>query len=168
MELIKNIHEDEFGDMEGQVYFKFFDKYIDINFEKDVPMDYVMKNAKYLNSISEDVILKLCEYSFIYCKDFTKAYPDIQYDEGLIEISKPSKVLKYMEICSLKVDMPQDETTCVLNLSGGCDWEDEDGMQWLIRDDEVIYVGSWDDLDPWMESLDKGWCNYVTGWRLNF
>lgn len=30
---------------------------------------------------------------------------------------------------------------CVLNLSGACDWDEENRIQWLIKEDEVVYAG---------------------------
>ena len=49
----------------------------------------------------------------------------------------------------------------VLNLSGCCAWDEENGIQWLVIDGKVIYVGTWDDLSLWNSDLNNPITNYV-------
>lgn len=43
MSKIKNLKENDFGEMEGEVYFNAINQNITVLFEKEVPMDYVEK-----------------------------------------------------------------------------------------------------------------------------
>ena len=161
MDLIKNLVENEFEEMEGEVYFNYLKKDISILFDKEVPMEYVVKNINYLNSLDESVILSLCEYSNRFCQRMMHNYPDVSYPTGLNQINNPIEILNFMEILRLKVDMYDDDSISVLNLSGSCDWDEDNGIQWLIKDDKVVYVGPWDDLNFWYANLDNEFTNYV-------
>ncbi len=163
MEYIKNLHENEFGELEGEVYFNYIGKYITIEIEEDVPQDYVDKQVKYLNSVDEDIILCLCENSLKFCMAEMKEYPNKGYSEGLFEVSQVKDILKFMDVMRLRVDMCEEEDadTNVLNLSGSCEWDKENGIQWLIKENEVIYVGRWDDLNIFYSDVSDPICNYV-------
>lgn len=144
MNLIKNLKENEFEQMEGEIYFKYLKKDISILFEKEVPMEYVIKNIEYLNNLDEKVIVSLCEYSKKFCQYMMEDYPDVDYPIGLNQVNDPLKIMGFMGILKLKVDMYRDDSIRVLNLSGWCAWDEDNGIQWLIKEDKVVYVGSWD------------------------
>lgn len=163
MEFIKNLHENDFGELEGDVYFKYFDKIIQVEIEEGVQEPYVHKQIDYLNSISDSLISDICKFSFMFCKDEIKAYPDKKYPEGLTEINKVEDVLNYMSIEKIRIELceEENENIKVLNLSGYCDWDEENGIQWIIKDDAVVYVGKWDDLSIWYSNMDSTITNYV-------
>lgn len=62
----------------------------------------------------------------------------------------PKQVLEYVNPILLIIEKPEGEGI-VLHLELNCDWEEEHGMEWLIRDDEVLYVGSFDGVLAWDE-----------------
>lgn len=161
MELIKELSENEFEEMEGKVYFQYLKKDIYIKFDKDVPLDYVYKNITYLNSINDSLMLELCKYSIKFCKTIMSDYPDVNYNPGLYNLKDTFDILNYMDIIRLKVDMYEDESISVLNLSGSCEWDKENGIQWLIKEDRLVYVGTWDDLNIWYSDLTDDLTNYV-------
>ena len=161
MNLIKNLVENEFEQMEGDIYFNFLKKDISILYEKEVPMEYIIKSIEYLNSLDQNVMRSLCEYAKKFSRKMINNYPDVNYPIGLKNISEALEILNYMEILRLKVDMYKDDSIRVLNLSGSCAWDEDNGIQWLIKEDKVIYVGPWDDLDIWYADLDNEFTNYV-------
>ncbi len=69
MSEIKNLKENEFGEMEGEVYFNAINQNITVLFEKEVPMDYVEKQVEYLQAIDEKVIQKMCYYANLFKKE---------------------------------------------------------------------------------------------------
>lgn len=154
---IKNLGENEFGIMEGEVYFDAIGQNIIINFEKEVPINYVEKQVQYLRSLEQKVIERMCYYANLYCKEYMEDYPDVDYSKGLDQINNPLELLQndYMVITSIRIDMYKDENIRVLNLSGGCDWNEENGIQWLIKEDEVIYTGPDNELNVWYSSSYK-------------
>ncbi len=164
MELIKDIREYEFDDtqMAGSVYFGYLGDYIDLRFDKDIPMDYVIKTAEKLNTVTEEIMNTLFERSIIYCRSKVESYGYLKRKIRLNKLEKPSDILKYMEIDGLIVNLPEDMSQVAINLEGSCDWEEEDGIQWLIRDDTVVYVGPWADIDIWYsKAFEDGLCNYA-------
>jgi len=161
MDLIRNLKENEFDEMEGEVYFEYLNKYIHLIYVKDIDYTYVKKVANYLNKIDEKIMNKLVEYSIKYCNDMISNYPDVEYKKGLCNLKNPIDILNYLEVNRLKIDEFSDENSNVLNLSGSCEWDRENGFQWLIRDDKILYVGAWDDLNIWLSPLDDKWSNYV-------
>lgn len=49
-------------------------------------------------------------------------------------------------------------------LSGGCEWQEDEGLHCLIKNGHVVYMGSWNDEDVWDERLlndDNYLSNYV-------
>ncbi len=164
MELIKNIKENEFDEMVGLVYFKYFDKYINLRFDIDVPMEYVQKTAEKLNKLDDALMNEICRYSLAYYKDRIESYPDIIGDIKIKEsdIHVASDIIKHMSFDELVVNLPEDMSYIGINLGGSCDWDEENGIQWLIKDDTVVYVGPWDDLDIWYSPYEEDdICNYV-------
>lgn len=158
MSVIKNLKENEFGEMEGEVYFNAIKQDITIYFEKEVPMDYVEKQVAYLQSLDEKVIRQLCYYSDLFRKEEMEEYPDKDYSEGMDQIDDLLDLFDYMCITALTIEMYKDESVKemrVLNLSGGCDWDEENGIQWLIKEDEVVYVGAYDGLSIWYSPYEQ-------------
>lgn len=158
MPVIKNLKENEFGEMEGEVYFNAINQNIVIRFDKEVPIDYVEKQAEYLQSLSKNVIYKMCYYADLFRKEEMKNYPNKDYPPNIDQIDNPLQILDYISITDLQVEMYADESAkeiCVLNLSGSCDWDEENGIQWLIKEDEVVYAGAYNDLGIWDSPYEK-------------
>ncbi len=89
-----------------------------------------------LNSLGNGVIDKLCEASIRYCNDFCDSI-----GEDLTDFI--------------------DENTPVVDLELNYDWEKEHGMQWIVRDDQVLYVGAYEGEDPWGDYTMKDEWNYA-------
>ncbi|GFI24492.1 hypothetical protein IMSAGC011_03293 [Lachnospiraceae bacterium] len=158
MSEIKNLKENEFGEMEGEVYFNAINQNITVLFEKEVPMDYVEKQVEYLQALDEKVIQKMCYYADLFRKEEMEAYPDKDYPEGMDKINNPLELLDYFAITELQIEMYANENVKevrVLNLSGSCDWDEENGIQWLIKEDEVVYTGAYDGLGIWDSHYEK-------------
>ncbi len=160
MELIKDIKEYEFDDtqMAGRVYFKYLGDYIDLRFDKGIPMEYVEKTAEKLNDISEETMEQLFNFSIKYCRWNLEEWKHLKRKIRLDLIKKPSDIMKHMSIEGLIVNLPEDMSQIGINLEGSCDWEEEDGIQWLIRDDTVVYVGPWADIDIWYSEVYEEMC----------
>ena len=152
MSSIKNLRENEFEEMEGEVYFNAIGQNIVIRFDKEVPMDYVEKQVEYLQSLNKKVIYNMCYYANLFRKEEMKNYPNKDYPPNMDQIDNPLELLHYISITDLHVEMYTNESAkeiCVLNLSGSCDWDEENGIQWLIKEDEVVYAGAYQDLSIW-------------------
>ncbi len=149
MELIKDLRENKFGKIEGKVYFGYIGDYIDLRFKKEIPMEYVEKTAEKLNEISEETMEQLFNFSIKYCRWNLDEWKHLKRKIRLDLIKKPSDIMKHMSIEGLIVNLPEDMSQIGINLEGSCKWEEEDGIQWLIKDDKVIYTGPWCDINIW-------------------
>ena len=161
MELIRGIHENEYGKMEGEVYFGYIKEYIALSFKKNVPMEYVQRTAEKLNELDDKLIGKLCEYSMKFYKDKVETYPDIVEDIAIEgdKILVPTDIMKYIEFGMLMVNLPEDLSDIGINLEGGCEW-DENGIQWIVKGDDILYVGPWCFQNMWRADYEDGW-NFV-------
>ncbi len=163
MELIRNLTENEFEEMVGEVYFKHIDKYIRLRFDKSIPMDYVHETAEKLNSLSEQTINDIYKYSVFFCRDMLDSYPDAGIDIDVESFDNDSDIMKYMEFEELVIDLPEEDMSRYgINLGGSCKWDTDNGIQWLIKEEKVVYVGGWDDLNIWYSPYEEDdICNYV-------
>jgi hypothetical protein len=141
VELIRNTKTGEFG-IEGEVFFDLFDKYIALMVEDD-SLSYAQKCAAYLNELSKPLMKELCEASIRYCNNFLDAI-----GEPTKEFEKTEDVLKHIYPSMLIVPFPEDIKDPVIHMELNCSWEEEHGMEWVIRGNKVLYVGAFNGEDP--------------------
>lgn len=145
MSIIKDIREGEYF-YEGEVFCKLFGTEIEVVIDlKSADFEYAEKCAVALNNMSEEIIDKLCEYSVLYCEDFCD---QIGAEPPIIESARD--ILRYVHPGSLSVDIPQDESI-VIHLDLNCDWDEEHGLEWLVKDDKILHVGAFSDEPAYTE-----------------
>ena len=154
MKLIKNTESGEFG-IEGEVFFRNFDKYIALSIEDD-NIVFAQKCAEYLNGLSDQIIKSLCEASIRYCNSFLDAV-----GEPTKSFENPTDILSLIYPSVLLVPYPENENQPVIHLELNCEWEVEHGMEWVIRDNKVLYVGAFNGENPWDEFSEKETWNYA-------
>jgi hypothetical protein len=157
-ELIRNIRQEHFG-QEGEVYFGLFGKYISLFNWQGASEAYVLKCAQYLNNLGEQIITHLCEASIHYCNDFLDAVgQEPKY------FDKSRDVLALIRPSSLSIPKPRvpaQEDVPVIHMELNCAWEEEHGMEWVIRDNKVLYVGAYNGENPWADFEPKDSWNYA-------
>ncbi len=157
MELLKNIAKNDHGEIEGEVWFGLFNKYISFFVEDSANIDYISKCAQFINNLSDEVIDKLCESSIRYCNSFlecigepTKSFVS---SRDIIPLTYPSVlIIPYSE---------SDNNEPILHMELNCEWEPEHGMEWIVRKSEVLYVGAFQGENPWGDFSDKESWNYA-------
>lgn len=154
-ELIKDVTTEGRWALQGQVFFALFDRYIPFVVEDAATVEYVTQCAEYLNSWSDETIDALCLACIRYCNDFRD-----MVGEDLIEFASPRDVLKLIHPSSLIVPNPEHPEP-VAQLELNCDWEEEHGMEWILRGTEVLYVGGFNSQNPWGNFLPKKSWNYA-------
>ena len=154
MGIIKNIVESEFG-LEGEIYFELFNKDIALSVE-DTDSDYAEECAKYLNELSSEVINQLCEASIRYCNNFLEAIGEPQK-----KFNTPNDILPLIYPSVLIVPYPEVPNEPVIHLELNCEWEEEHGMEWVVRNNKVLYVGAFNGEDPWSDYSEKQVWNYA-------
>lgn len=155
IELVKNVSTGDYG-LQGNVSFKLFDQDISFIADGEATLEYVQRCAEYLNSLSDSVIQQLCEASIRYCNDFLDAI-----GEDPQEFTTPQDVLRLIYPSTFIVPDPKHGDEPVIHLELNCDWEVEHGMEWVIRGDQVLYVGAYNGENPWRNFSKKESWNYA-------
>ena len=142
--------EDEFGNMCGFAPFPYFQRNIEVTCEDGVTPEYAAKSLQWLAQVDEALIRDICQYACYYLQDtLERTSVGELLDEEIQHIQDPMEILRYMDLGMLHISEPLDPGIPVLNLSGGCDWREDEGLQCLIREGRTVYLGSWSDLDIW-------------------
>ncbi|MEK8032871.1 hypothetical protein AACH06_18785 [Ideonella sp. DXS29W] len=154
-ELVKEVTTEGNWPLQGQVFLSLFDRYIPFAVEDEASIEYVIQCAEYMNSWSEETIESLCQACIRYCNDFRE-----MIGEDTIEFSSPREVLELVHPTSLIVPNP-DFPEPVAHLELNCDWEEEHGMEWIVRGAKVLYVGGFNGQSPWESFVPKKSWNYA-------
>lgn len=156
MELLRNTFESRLDGLQGEVWFDLFKKYINFAVEDSADLDYVKKCGEYLNELPEQTIKSLCEASIRYCNNFLQAIGEPEK-----EFSSYRDIIALIYPSTLLVPDPEIGEEPVIWMELNCEWEPEHGMEWVIRKNEVQYVGGFNGTDPWAQiSKDDSW-NYA-------
>ncbi len=156
MELLRNNYESSVSGPQGEVWFELFGKYIQFGVEEEATLEYVKACAEYLNALPEATIKDLCEASIRYCNGFLA---DI--GEPLKSFDNYKSVLSLIYPSTLIIPEPEYGDEPVIWMELNCEWEQEHGMQWVVRNNEVLYVGGFNGTDPWAEISKSTPWNYA-------
>ncbi len=155
MNHIKNLRKTEFG-LEGEVFFGLFDKFIGLIIEDDSTVEFAEDCAELLNSLDDEVINWLCRASELYCNDFL-----YQVGEPQLEFQNSRSVLEKVYPGGLIVPPPNENRTPVVWMELRCEWEEEHGMEWVIRNNRVYYVGAYGGSNPYGDFDGNDSWNYA-------
>ena len=144
--MIKNIRKGEFG-IEGTLYVPVFNKEITVFFDEDVPLEYVEQCTEYLINISDEILDKLCCSSIGYCESMRKFFDELKIN--IPQNMKSKEILNYISPNSISVENPENSNIIAFEMELNCDWEPEHGMEWIIRDNKVLYVGLFNGESEW-------------------
>lgn len=141
---------------EDKVYFALFEKYINLYNWDGASSEYEYACATYLNNLSDAVIDHLCEAAIRYCNDFLYAI-----GEAPKQFETSRDVLALIYPSSLSIPNPEGRNEPVIHMELNCEWEEEHGMEWVVRDDRVLYVGAYNGEDPWSDFEPKDRWNFA-------
>ena len=151
---IKKLKRNEYSELEGEAYFELFDRKIIVYIDPDADIEYADLCITYLNSLSVELINTLCIGSIKYCNEFLD-----DVGEDIIGFSKPTDVLALIIPNSIFIPKPKNKFEPVIDLELNCKWEEEHGMEWIIRNEKVMYVGPYYGINPY------GDCNIGEDWN---
>jgi hypothetical protein len=154
-ELIKDVTTEGHWPLQGQAFSSLFDKYIAFSVADAASIDYVTDCAKYLNSWNEETIESLCQACIRYCNEFRS-----MIGEEPRQFSSYRDVLKLVSPISLIIPNAQFPEP-VAHLELRCEWEEEHGMEWIVRGNKVLYVGGFNGQNPWNSFAPKKSWNYA-------
>lgn len=164
-DILINVGTDEFDRVTGYAEFPYFHKQIEVICDEGVTAEYAARSIGWLAEVDEALVREICQYALYYLQEELESTSKGELlDEDIQHIREPLEVLRYMEFGSLDIKVPREPGTPVLNLSGSCDWQEDEGLHCLIKNGRVVYMGSWNDEDVWDERLlndDRYLSNYV-------
>lgn len=152
--VIKNLKTNEYFEVEGEAYLELFDQNITVYIEQESDIEYAELCITYLNTLSDGLIDDICNASIRYCNEFLD---DI--GEDIIEFNKPTDVLPYITPNTICIPKPKNKIEPVIDLELNCEWEEEHGMEWIIRNGVVMYVGPYNGINPY------GHCDIGEEWN---
>lgn len=103
-------------------------------------------------------MLNICSALKRYYEFYKDEYPDVceECDDIHGDVIKnyeedPKSILKCIDIGTYKLNKcnPEDEDIPVLNLGGDCDWSGDSGVRIAAKDNQLIFVGKWRDINLW-------------------
>lgn len=122
--------------------------------ENTVEMDYVEKCIENFETLTDDIIDKICERACAYYKFMLEEWND----EFVKEITEkiPSNIvgrdiLRYIEEPIIFIFAPKGDGIGYV-IEGRCEWEPEHGIDIIILDDKLIDVGPAEGLSPWSDN----------------
>lgn len=165
---LSSTHQNEFGETQGIALFPYFGTEITVICRKGVSPEYTEKCLKYLEEVDEELILQICKYAEFFLKDTLEntSVGDLEDGEAF-PYDNLLDLLQYFRFDTLYIDKPPQDIAespevHVLNLSGGCEWREDDGIQCLVKDGEVLYLGDFYVLNIWQNNYSENYYgNYV-------
>ncbi|KQT42496.1 MULTISPECIES: hypothetical protein [unclassified Methylophilus] len=154
--LLKNVSTEGFWPLQGEAFLTLFDRYVPFAVEDASGINYVEKCVEYFNALDSEIIDDLCLASIRYCNDFLE-----MVGEDPKQFNSPRDVLPLVIPSTLIIPNEEIPGQPVAHFELNCDWEPEHGMEWIVRDNKVLYVGGFNGSDPWGEYLEKPSYNYA-------
>lgn len=157
----------EFGQMEGTAFFPYFSKDITVICRKGVSPEYTEKCLGYLEEVDDALMLQICKYAEFFLKDKLENTSVGELgDEEAFPYDELLDLLQYISFETLYIEEPPESIkdaseTKVLNLAGGCEWWEDEGLQCLVRDGKVVYLGYFEDFSVWGDYSEMYIGNYV-------
>lgn len=158
--MIKDIYENERGYIIGTFYADIFGYEMEVWFKKDISIEYVEKNIKYLNSLDREFLISLCDALRRYYEDYKRILPDLCDDinQDIIKDFEidPTSILRYINLGTYIFDRCNlaDENVPVINLGGDCEWSGDEGIKIAAKNNQLLYVGPWSDFNVWSSKVD--------------
>lgn len=165
--MIKGLHEDSLLGMVGTFYSQFFGYDITVIYDKEISQEYVEKNIQYLNNLGQEFQSQLYAALKRFYLDYEEILPDIceDIDGNILEEfeNDPKSILKYIKISVYMFHKysVENEEIFVLNLRGSCEWSGDEGLTIAAKNNQLIYVGPWEDIDIWIENGRESMFNYA-------
>lgn len=156
--LLRNITTEGSWPLQGEVFFRLFETYIEFAVEDAATVEYVERCAEYLNSLSETVVDEFCLACIRYREDYSHMIGD-----DIEELENHRDVLELIEPTTLIVPNPEHGDEAVVHMELNCDWDIEHGIELIVRKDKVLYVGGFNGQSPWSDYSKRQSWNYASG-----
>jgi len=154
--IIKNIAKDNKYFDKGTMYCPMFGKEIEVSIENETEVGfdltpYAEKCAAHLTNLSDEFIDKICERVSAYHQYMLEEWNE-EFVKEINEKVPPTvsgrAILDYITEPRLVVECAKGDGIGY-SINGYCEWEPEHGIEIIILDDKLLYVGMTDCLGAW-------------------
>lgn len=147
--IIKNlVYIPEHHLYDGDTYLDRFDEMVSVSISK-ANVSYGERCIEYIRyemfeGLWDELYEGLCNY-----RNASSRFKNEPVIEG-------EEILRHIDMITIYISRPKEDTIGFV-LAGGCDWDEEYGFAVVINDEEIRYVGRFDQfLDPWGEMPEMG------------
>lgn len=166
--MIKDLHENELGDMIGTFYSNVLGYEIEVMYDKDISQKYIEKNIEYFNHLDQEFLISICAALKRFFDDYYEMNPDIcdHISEELLENyeQNPMSILRYIDIGVYRFDecSTENEDVLIINISGDCEWDGDEQVTIKAINNQLVYVGPYSDINIWnKEAIAQKMYNYA-------
>ena len=126
---------------EGHATFPLFNATIELLINGTVPQKYVVQCLETLDVLSGSLLDALLSASKRYRESSRRGFLRLG-------IRTRDDILKHVTPIGITIWPPEAPGTAIC-VEFNCDWNNEDGMEWYIRDTTAVYVGPAQGESPW-------------------
>lgn len=148
--------EDDCFDI-GSAFIPLFNSEIDVWIENSVSPEYAESCAKHLAELSAELTDRICERAVAYLRFMKEEWKDFESVSGGIldtinstipETVHGREILQYITSPGMFILSPSNSSIGYA-INCNCIWEPEHGMDIIIRDDRLLYVGPSEGFTAW-------------------
>ena len=155
MEIFKHTNG-KYSGTEYSILVDMFPKPVEIWMEEHSNLDFANECALILKNLSVPVKRHLCRACELYCNDFLDSV-----GEPLLQFSDEFSVLDNIDPSTLIIPVSDRSHKPVVHMELNCKWEPEHGMEWIVRNNAVLYVGPFNGEDPYGDFSEQHPWNYA-------
>ena len=141
-DLIRGWSPDRFGES-GRLDVPWLGATVEVNNWDGADRAYAEACASHLVRLTNGVIDQLVAATARY-----RAASLEEVGARLPPLAAPRDVLTEVAPLAMSVPVPHDDAP-VVHLEANCAWEEEHGLEWVVRGDRVVYVGPYEGVDSW-------------------
>ena len=150
---IKNIAEQDEYFLSGTIYAPMFGKEIDVWIEKEVDIEYAERCAGQFVGLDDETIdlicRRICDYHRYMLEEWDEEFVR-EINEKVPANVSGRDILQYIGEPTLYVTEPFGEGVGY-SVAGNCDWEPEHCVEFIIKDNKLLYVGQQECLGAWAD-----------------
>lgn len=163
LKMINNLKKCEYG-KNLFVYEGNFDsnewEQMDIIIDEEKDIEYAENCIRHFENMSEEMKQNMCGALIRYCERFREFAIEADDDFEVPEIQQVEDILNYVYFSTIHVEDTEGNSIIGYSIEGSCDWEVEHGLQIIIRDKDILYVGACEGVNVWDEKD-----SYIDEWN---
>lgn len=120
-----------------------FDTKTNVYIQDGAYMDYAEECIRHLNNLDFRLREHIREKLFKYYEFVRENYDDIEFVPF-------EEIMEYIKPLNVSIEPPEAEVIAY-SIECGCNWEIDMGIEIIIKDNELLYVGEFFGIGPWAD-----------------